>query len=138
MHKLAGLFAAASFAAGTAWISITAAQPPLELHAPHGVLAPDRSLDAANEELEVSDEDMETFASIYVELQRTARKYEREIAGVESEQEAQEVQARLQQESIETLEQHGWTAEQFERIAKTVNRRPELVEKALRLIEEQS
>ncbi|MBN1238169.1 MAG: DUF4168 domain-containing protein [Gammaproteobacteria bacterium] len=85
---------------------------------------------------DVTDEDMETFATIYVALQETAEKYEQEIAAVESEEEAQAVQARLQQESIGTLQRHGWTPDQFNRVAEALNRDPEKVQKTLRLIEE--
>ena len=138
MHKLAGLFAAASLAVAAAVVPTVTAQPLLDAHAPHGVLAPGDSLEASNEELELSDEEIETFAAIYVELRHTADKYEREIAAVESEQEAQEVQTRMQQESIDALERHGWTVEKFDRVAKAVNRSPELVERALRLIEKRS
>ena len=85
---------------------------------------------------EVTDEDMETFATIYVELQITAEKYEQEIAAVGSEEEAQAVQARLQQESIGALQRHGWTPDKFNRVAAALNRDPEKVQKTLRLIEE--
>jgi predicted secreted Zn-dependent protease len=69
---------------------------------------------------------------------QTADRYEQEIAEVESEEQAQEVQTRLQQESIQTLEKHGWTPEQFNRVAEALNRNPALIERTLRLIEEKS
>lgn len=88
--------------------------------------------------IEVSDQDMDTFASIYVELQQTADRYEQEIADVENEEQAQEVQTRMQQESIETLEKHGWTPDKFNRVAEALNQNPALIERTLQLIEEKS
>jgi hypothetical protein len=88
------------------------------------------------ETVEVTDEDIEIFATIYVELQRTAERFEQEISEVESEEEAQAVQARMQQASIDALARHGWTPDRFNQVAEALNRDPALVEKALRLIEE--
>jgi hypothetical protein len=100
----------------------------------HGGLA--RS--AEEEPLDISDEDIETFADIYVQLERIARKYERHIASADSALEAQEIQARMQRESLDALERRGWTPERFDRFARALNSRPDLVEKALRLIERKS
>jgi Holliday junction resolvasome RuvABC DNA-binding subunit len=99
--------------------------------------APQEPADA-EASIEVSDQEMETFASIYVELQQTADRYEQEIADVETEQQAQEVQTRMQQESIETLEKHGWTPDKFNRVAEALNQNPALIERTLQLIEEKS
>ena len=93
---------------------------------------------AAEPQVEVSDQEMDTFATIYVELQETASRYEQEIAAVETEEQAQEVQTRMQQDSIETLEKHGWTPDKFNRVAQALNQNPALVERTLRLIEEKS
>ena len=98
-----------------------------------GVAASARDLPAA----EISTKDVETFAQICVELERQARRYERSIAQAESDEEAQEIQARLQRESLEVLDEHGWTAERFDRVARALNTRPDLAAEALRRIEEE-
>lgn len=108
------------------------AQQPAEPPAPPPAAA------APEQAIEVSDQEIETFATIYVDLQETADKFEQEMAKVESEQEAQEVQTKMQQESIETLDKHGWTPDQFNRVAQAVNQNPELIEKTLKLIEDKS
>ena len=125
---------AAGIAAGTAW-----SQPPPDPAVQPGTEPPaPPSAEAPLEPEDITDEDMETFATIYVELQATAERYEQEIAAVGSEEEAQAVQARLQQESIDTLQRHGWTPDRFNRVAEALNRDPEKVQETLRLIEEKS
>jgi len=86
---------------------------------------------------EVSDDDIETFAEIYVALERVARRYERAIAEADSEREAQEIQTRLQTDSLAILERHGWTPEKFNRVARILNARPDLAADALRRIDEE-
>lgn len=116
------------------------APPPLgptAMHGPPPVFgASGKQADGAG--ADVSDADIETFATIYVALRRTAERYEQRIAAAGSEKEAQKIQARLQNESQKTLERHGWTSEQYERVGEAVGARPELLEKALRLIERRS
>lgn len=94
--------------------------------------------DESAQSVEVTDEELDTFATIYVELQRTAERFEQEISEVETEDEAQAVQARMQQESIDALDRHGWSPDKFNRVAEALNRDPALVERTLRLIEEKS
>jgi phage shock protein A len=107
------------------------AQPPSEPASPPAAQSLEQTL-------EVTDEEIETFATIYVELQETAERFEQEISEVESEEEAQAVQARMQQASINALEKHGWTPDRFNQVAEALNRNPEQIEKTLRLIEEKS
>jgi hypothetical protein len=111
------------------------AQQPGQPPAPPPAQAPAPSVDQG---MEVSDQELETFAEIYVDLQETATKFEEEMASVESEQDAQDVQSRMQQESIEKIAEHGWTPDQYNRVAQAVNSDPELIEKTLSLIEEKS
>jgi len=87
---------------------------------------------------DLTDEDIETFARVYVDLEREARRYERAIAAADSEEEAQEIQARLQTASLAVLEKHGWSQEKFDRVARTLNARPDLAAEALRRIEEKN
>jgi hypothetical protein len=115
----------------------------LDQHEPHGETLAlgshggvGRSPDEAP--LEISDESIAAFAEIYVQLERIARKYERQIASADSMLEAQEIQAKLQRESLDALERRGWTPDRFDRFARALNSRPDLVEKTLRLIEEKS
>lgn len=94
--------------------------------------------DTPQQDASLSEDELETFADIYVELEQTLSKYEAEISTVETEEEARDVQVRLQQESYEKIEQHGWTPEKYNRVIQTVNADPMLLERALALIEERS
>ena len=87
---------------------------------------------------EVSDEDLETFADIYVELEATLSEYEEELAGAETQEQAQETQAKLQQDAFDKIAEHGWTPDEYSRVVQAVNTDPTLREKAVALIEERS
>lgn len=86
----------------------------------------------------VSADDLETFADIFVDLEKTSTKYEMELSTAASEQEARILQGRMQREAQEKIERHGWTSEKYEAVNETVNANPELLERALALIEERS
>ncbi len=87
---------------------------------------------------EVSGSELSTFVDIYVDLQETATRFEQEMAAVETAEQAQDIQERMRDESIDTIEGHGWTLDQYNTIAQAVNSDPDLVQEALRLIEERS
>lgn len=100
--------------------------------------APDRRADPDDASAaEITPEDVETFAKIYVALEREARRFERAIANAESDEDAQKIQARLQTESLAVLDDYGWTAEKFDRVARALNARPDLAADALRRIDDE-
>jgi hypothetical protein len=82
--------------------------------------------------------DLETFADIYADLEKTSTEYEMELATVVSESEARNLQTRMQRESRRKIEQRGWTEEKYEEVNETVNSSPVLLERALALINERS
>jgi hypothetical protein len=84
---------------------------------------------------QVSDAEIQTFADIYVDLQETANKYEAAMSGAKNEQEARNVQTRMQEESLATVARRGWTAERYLTVAEAINANPALLQKARRLIE---
>ena len=84
----------------------------------------------------VSADELETFADIFVDIEKIANQYEMALAGVESEQEARELQARQQRETRDAIARHGWTEQRYEAVNETVNASPELLERALALIDE--
>jgi len=86
----------------------------------------------------VSVDELETFADIFVEIEKTSTKYEMELASVASEREARALESQMQRETLETIQRHGWTEEKYEEVNETVNANPELSERALALIEERS
>jgi hypothetical protein len=87
------------------------------------------------QEVQVSDADLEKFVDIYVDLLDTEAKFEREIAGVETEEQALEVQERMQQEGLGKLARHGWTPERYVLVAETIGADANLTERAVALIE---
>jgi Domain of unknown function (DUF4168) len=97
--------------------------------------APQASPQASSQ---VSDTDLEQFANIYVDLRQTASKYEAQMANVRTEDEARDVQAKLQEESLATVAEHGWTADKYNSVAQAINADPELAQKTLELIDDRS
>lgn len=83
----------------------------------------------------VSDADLETFASIYVDLLDTATKLQAEMDAATSDEQALEIRARAQSESIAKVERRGWTPEKFNSVSEAINGDPTLTEKAVKLIE---
>ena len=83
----------------------------------------------------VSDADLETFASIYVDLLGTASKFEAELSAAQTEEQALEIRGRAQTESIAKVAQRGWTPEKFNSVSEAINGDPALTERAVKLIE---
>jgi len=88
--------------------------------------------------VEVSDQDLETFADIYVALEQMLSDFEEELASAESQEEAQEAQAKLQEDAFGKIAEHGWTPDQYNRVVQAVNADAALREKAIALIDERS
>jgi hypothetical protein len=84
----------------------------------------------------VSDADLETFATIYVDLLDTASKFQTELDGAQSEEQALEIRSRAQTESIAKVERRGWTPEKFNSVSEAINGDPALTDKAVKLIEQ--
>jgi len=87
---------------------------------------------------EVSEADLEKFADVYVDLQKTAEKYEPEITGADSPEETLDAQTRLRDESLAKLSEHGWTLERYNAMVQAINASPALAERAVQLIQERS
>ena len=126
-------------AAALAFMPQLHAQEPVPPAPPPAQPAQPPSPDAAPQAVtEVSDEELETFADIYVELEKTLSQYEEELAQAESQEEAQETQNKLQQDAFDKIAEHGWTPDQYGRVVQAVNADPNLRQKAVALIEERS
>jgi hypothetical protein len=87
------------------------------------------------QEVQLSDADLEKFADIYVDLANTDAKFEDDLAGAQTEDEAREVQARMEEENVAKLVRHGWTPERYVSVVKAINSNPQLAEKTLAIIE---
>src|SRR5687768_16302270 len=71
--------------------------------------------------LTVSDAELETFATIYIDLLDTVEKFEGEMQLAKSEQEARELQTRMQEESVAKVARHGWSPEKFNGVTAAIN-----------------
>lgn len=127
MSALLKLFVA--LAAMTGFTHAAVAQPP----APPAPPPPQPQVESS-----VTDADLDTFTTIYIELQALNARVQSELAGAESDDEAREIQSRLRDESIGTIEGHGWSADRYNAVADSINGDPELLERAVALIDEKS
>jgi hypothetical protein len=85
--------------------------------------------------VEVTDADLRKFAAITVELQETANRFESQLLQVKTEEEAKEVQARMQQESVATVTEYGWTPEQYVLVTQIISADPKLADRARAMID---
>jgi hypothetical protein len=99
--------------------------------APPGAAAP-------SETVAISEAELDTFATIYVDLLATAAKFQPEIDAAPTEQKAAEVRAKMQTESLAKVTQRGWTPEKFNITTEAINRDPKLADRAVKLIQEKS
>jgi hypothetical protein len=83
---------------------------------------------------QVSDEELQTFAQIYTDIQESKTKHEAALAAAQTEEEAGRIQEDFQKESSATLSKHGWTVDKFSSFVRTINADPELAERARALI----
>jgi hypothetical protein len=83
---------------------------------------------------QISDEELQTFAHIYTDIQESKSKHEAALATAQTEEEAGKIQEDFQKESSATLSQHGWTVDKFSSFVRTINADPELAERARALI----
>lgn len=87
---------------------------------------------------EVSEAKLEKFAEIYVAVESTRNEISNELQEVEDPQEAQKIQQRMRDEIIATIEDHGWTLNEYNMTAQAISSDQAMKEKALQLINEQS
>jgi hypothetical protein len=84
----------------------------------------------------VSDAELETFATIYVDLLETAEKFEAEMKSAQTEEQALEIRGRIETESVAKVAQRGWTPAKFNSVSEAINGNPALTEKVVKLIEQ--
>ena len=87
------------------------------------------------ERVQVSQAELERFAAVFLALQRKASEYEAQMLRVKTEEEARDVQARMQQESVAAVAEHGWTPEEYVAVAQAIDADPALAAQTRRLID---
>lgn len=88
--------------------------------------------------MNVSSADVEKFAEIYVDVETTRSELAAEMSGATDPEEAQKVQARMRDEIIGTIEDHGWSLNKYNEVAQAITADSELKEQALDLINQKS
>lgn len=90
------------------------------------------------ETVDVSDSDLDTFATIYVEVQEITNEYRPQIQSAENSEEAQELQGEMRDSSMQTIQDHDWTVQKYTETARAINGNEELRQEAMSLIEDKS
>jgi hypothetical protein len=90
------------------------------------------------ETIAVSDAELDTFTTIYVDLLDTADKFEAEMKSAQTEEQALAIRERIETESVAKVAQRGWTPQKFNSVGDAINRNPDLADKAAKLIDEKN
>lgn len=90
---------------------------------------------AQQQAVDVSDTQLQKFAQIYVDVADIRDSLSGDLNQAENQQEAQQIQTRMRDQIISVIEDHGWSLDQYNRIANTISNNPELRNEALQLID---
>ena len=89
-----------------------------------------------SQQVDVSEEELRTFAEIYVDIEETRAELSEDMSGAADQQEAQEIQSQMQEKALEAIEEHGWSPTQYNQVASAISNDPSLREQAMSLIAE--
>lgn len=129
MKKLNALLVSAGLALGSAGVM---ANPNAPEYTPPPPPAPQAQA------ADVSDRKLEKFVDIYIDVESTRNEMVTELNNVEDPAKAQEIQAKMRDEIIATIEDHGWTLNEYNQMAQTIMSDQALKEKTLQMINEHS
>lgn len=88
-------------------------------------------------DVDVSDEELETVAEVYLKLEEVQEKYREDFNETQDPEAAQELQQQLQQEANQVIEDHeGITPDRYDEIIRAAQADPELRDQLLAKIEE--
>lgn len=93
---------------------------------------------APAEAVEVTEEHLDTFATIYVDMEATRAEMQERAATTESPEEMAEIQQELNRKFVSIIEDNGWTLNRYNQIAQTLNTDERLRMRAIELIGEKS
>lgn len=88
--------------------------------------------------VEVDESDLQTFATIYVDMQQARAGLQQDMAAAGSQEEAQQIQQDMESQLVSIIEENGWTLEEYNQVTDAINQDAELREQAIQLINEQS
>lgn len=103
--------------------------PPEQAQEP--ATAPDREQQQSDN---VTEEELQTFAQIYVEVETTRTELSEEMTEADTPEAAQDIQTKFEEEMVATIEKHGWSIDDYNRVATAISNDAEKREKAVELI----
>jgi restriction endonuclease Mrr len=130
-HGLTAVVSAAMFALAPAAAASTQMPPPETDAQPPQMQAPAPAT-------EVTEAQLDTFATIYVEMQSVQADLSQQVAEADSPEQAQQIQQQLESSLIEVIEENGWDVDTYNEVAEAINRDPELRMQVVTLINQQS
>lgn len=83
---------------------------------------------------DLSDSDMQKFAEIYVDIESARIRLADELEATEEPIQAKDAHLRLQEQLAATIEGHGWSVSQYNKVAMAINDDPEKRDRAVELI----
>lgn len=105
------------------------------------VLAPDAAAqqqrpEQPQQQIEVSDDELESFAKAYLAIQEVRQRVETQMQEAESPQEAQQLQQQGNAEMVQIVEDHDLEVQRYSQIGTALNQDPELSQRFRAIMEE--
>jgi len=88
----------------------------------------------APEAQKVKEADLTKFAQIYVDVQQTREEMSVEMSQAQTQEEAREVQLKMQEEIERTIQDHGWTVDKYNQTATMINANPDQRDEVLDMV----
>jgi hypothetical protein len=84
---------------------------------------------------EVTDDDLQTFATIYMGMEQARTELSQEMAAAESTEAAEEIRGSANERMVAVIEEQGWTLERYNAVAAEVNEDPDKRSRVLDIIQ---
>ncbi len=82
----------------------------------------------------VKEADLAKFARIYVDVQQTREEMSVEMSQAQTQEDAREVQLKMQEEIERTIQDHGWTVDKYNQTATMINANPDQRDEVLDMV----
>lgn len=98
--------------------------------------APDAPPPAAGEAAPMPDDaTLEKFSVAFAEVLNLQQDFARQLEGVESDEQAREMQQQVQQDMVEAVEESGMSVEEYNDVAIQLDQNPQLREKVMGMVD---
>lgn len=87
---------------------------------------------------EVSDDDLQTFATIYTGMEQARTQLSQELAAAESPEQAEEIRTGANDRMVAVIEDNGWSLDRYNEVAAAINENAELRSRVLDLLQSDS